>query len=157
MLRKGIKSMKSESMKSESMKFVDAGLVKSFCRGMGNRIFTVSFERVDGERRMMNCRLHVKKGLKPKDKSKPKVMTRPTAKQANVMTVYDLKARGYRSFRLDHVFSVESAGVVLAPKAKFRKPKTKKSAVKSGGIKFVYPDGTEDNLDGEGRVSFSSN
>lgn len=108
-----------------SPKFLNSAVVVAFCRSLGNRIFTVVFERADGYRRTMNCRLNVKKGLKPKNKDqnpKPK-----TEAQKNVMTVFDLKSDGYRSFRTDHVFSVESAGAVLGLKTKFRKPKVKKA------------------------------
>jgi len=101
-------------------RFLNADVVRAYCRNMGNRIFTVVFEKDNGTRRSMNCRLHVTKGLKSTNK-RPK-----TKKQDNVMVVFDLKARGYRSFHLDKVFSIQSAGSVLAPKAKFRKPRPTK-------------------------------
>lgn len=66
------------------------------------QIFTVVFEKKDGTMRTMNCRRGVKKHLaggKSTIKHKP-----------NLLSVYDMQAKGYRCINLETVVSIKTAG-----------------------------------------------
>lgn len=66
---------------------------------------TVTFTKVDGTERVMNCTLNPDKipALLTEEGSSPK---KPHAENANVLAVYDLDNNGWRSFRVDSVKSI---------------------------------------------------
>lgn len=59
------------------------------------KMFTVCFIKKDGTERIMNCRLGVKKHLKGGAST--------TSHKKNLVTVYDVKAEGYRNINLDTI------------------------------------------------------
>lgn len=75
-----------------------------------NDICTVSFKKVNGDIRHMECTLAesampfevIKRLSKTTDKPKK-------APNAKVLSVWDVKAVGWRSFRIDSVFKVEKS------------------------------------------------
>lgn len=66
------------------------------------KIFTVCFTKLDGEDRIMNCRLGVGKYVKG---------TGHKQQAPDVITVYDLQINDYRSFNLNRVKWVKADGV----------------------------------------------
>lgn len=74
----------------------------------GGRIFGVSFiKRTTGELRTMSCRLGVKKFLRS-----GKMAYSPSERQ--LLTVFDMVAKGYRSIPLEGVQSVKVGGNIYA-------------------------------------------
>ncbi|MBT6072284.1 MAG: DUF2693 domain-containing protein [Euryarchaeota archaeon] len=73
-----------------------------------NDVATVTFTKVDGTERAMSCTLlqevlSQRAPIVPADKpQKP-----PKAPNPNTVAVFDMKANGWRSFRLDSVKSIE--------------------------------------------------
>ena len=80
---------------------------KLFRNLVGNKFFTVTFTKKNGELRTMNCRLgvtkHLKGGTKSYDDSK-----------YNYVTVYDLSKKAYRTVNLDAVKSVKARGLKVS-------------------------------------------
>ena len=73
--------------------------------GKGGKFFSVRFiKRTTGEPRFMNCRLGVKKHLKGGDKPY-------SDREHKLVTVYDLKAEGYRSIPLESVFEINGVAI----------------------------------------------
>jgi len=78
--------------------------------GKNGKIFTASFIKKDGTKRVMTCRLGVKKHL---------VGTGPstTAHIDKYMTVYDVNVpdpkRAYRNLNLETVYSIKGAGQTI--------------------------------------------
>lgn len=69
------------------------------------RIFEVTFiKRTTGERRSMVCRLGVKSHLKGGKKAYD-------ARKHDLLTVFDMQAREYRSIALDSVLSARVNGI----------------------------------------------
>jgi len=66
---------------------------------VGGRFFHVTFVKKDGTVRQMNGRLGVTKYIKGGTGT---TINRPD----NIVTVYDMQAKGYRAFDLDRVYSV---------------------------------------------------
>lgn len=75
---------------------------KLFRNLVGNKIFTVTFEKKDGTLRVLNGRLDVKKHLKGGSKGYDK---------SNLLTVYDLKNKGYRTVNLDKITKLKTLGL----------------------------------------------
>ena len=75
---------------------------KLFKQLVGNKFFTVVFRKKDGTLRKMNCRLgvtkHLKGGTKGYDKS-------------NLVTVYDIVKKGYRTVNLDTLEEIKTRGL----------------------------------------------
>lgn len=69
-------------------------------------IFSASFVKKNGELRRMNCRLKVQKFLQGGKST--------TAHKENLVTVYDLKSKGYRSINLQTLISVKFNGSEVA-------------------------------------------
>lgn len=65
-------------------------------------IYTVSFTKVNGERRDMRCTL--KNDLIPETQSDTQTETRKV--NEDVLAVWDLEKSGWRSFRLDSLISI---------------------------------------------------
>ena len=73
---------------------------------LGGKIFTVVFKKKDGSVRKLNGRLGVKKHLRGGEKSFSDA-------QINALTVFDLKAKGYRTIMLDNVTSLQCGVIKL--------------------------------------------
>lgn len=73
--------------------------------GRNGKIFNVKFIKADGSLRSMNCRF----GVKPKTPSKTGKRYNPESH--DLVCVFDMDARGYRTFNYDRLISVKSNGV----------------------------------------------
>lgn len=94
-----------EQQKTTASAFTHNNLAKLLSDG---KIATVRFtKRSNGELRTMRCRVGVKKHLKGGAKSY-------SAKAHNLLTVFDMDARGYRTIPVDGVVSVATSGQVFA-------------------------------------------
>lgn len=71
---------------------------------VGNKFFTVNFTKSDGSNRVMNARLGVKKYLKGNGKLSN------TANISNMLTVFDMKIKQYRTVNLDNITSLVFKG-----------------------------------------------
>jgi hypothetical protein len=80
------------------MKYDYNGLVEQ----LRNSVLTVTFEKVDGTERVMRCTL-LPQYLPEEFKSKAPMLTETTP---TTISVWDLEASGWRSFRVDNVRSV---------------------------------------------------
>ena len=73
---------------------------------VGDKFFTVKFiKKTDGEERVMNCRLDVKKHLKGGKLNYD-------AKAANNLIVWSLDSKGYRTIPLDNLIEIREGGSV---------------------------------------------
>jgi len=70
------------------------------------QIFSVTFYKKDGSLRKMNCRKGVVKYLKGNDTRKP-------TKNKNLVTVYDMHKKNYRSFDVSTVTEVRYGGTTF--------------------------------------------
>lgn len=68
-----------------------------------NSIVSVRFTKKNGEVRTLNGRLGVKKHLKGGQKSFDDA-------EKNLVTIYDLQAKGYRSFSVDRLLELKAHG-----------------------------------------------
>lgn len=66
---------------------------------LGSKFFTVVFTKKDGSQRRLNGRLGVKKYLRGDTKGYSDA-------DINAITVYDVKARGYRTVKLDKIINL---------------------------------------------------
>lgn len=92
--------------------FLDRKVVRSFLKLIGKGFFTVTFEKKDGTLRTMNCRKGVKKHLKGGDST--------IAHKRDLVSVYDVKSRGYRCFDVTRVTDIKANNAALTanqPKA----------------------------------------
>ena len=67
---------------------------------LGNKIFTVTFIKKDGELRKLHGRLNVKKHLKDGQLSY-------NSDNFNYLIAYDLKKRGYRTINIDSLIEIK--------------------------------------------------
>lgn len=72
--------------------------IENLIKATRGRIFTVSFRKLNGDHRKMNCRLGVTKHLRGGS------LSYDPAEKGN-MIVFDLKAKDYRSFSLARLIS----------------------------------------------------
>lgn len=88
---------------NEEMKLLQKQEVLSLLQANKNKIFTVSFIKKDGSKRIMNAMLGVKKYLKggelPYD-----------AKSKGLLPVFDLQKKAYRIISLDTVYNIKVDG-----------------------------------------------
>lgn len=77
-------------------------------KSAGNRFFTVEFLKKDGTIRRMNCRTGVKKHLTGNGTPRPQ--------KPGLVTVYDVQAKGYRSFYIGKLISLTIGGKTYRPK-----------------------------------------
>lgn len=68
---------------------------------VGNTIFTVTFTKVDGESRVMNCRLNVSKGTRGESNH---------LKESDFLTAYDLDKKAFRSINVLGICSFKARG-----------------------------------------------
>jgi cytochrome c len=77
-----------------------------FKRLVGNKIFSVIFTKKDGSERKMLCRLGVKKHLKGGTK-------KYDAESLNMVTVYSLDSKGYRTINLNTLKQIKAKKTVI--------------------------------------------
>ena len=65
-------------------------------------VLTVSFDKVNGDRRDMTCTLD--RRYLPSDQQANAVIAKPTKAS---LAVWDLNANGWRSFRLDRIINIQ--------------------------------------------------
>jgi molybdenum cofactor biosynthesis enzyme len=76
-------------------------LVENVKKAVANgQIFNVKFTKVNGEIRIMNARIGVKKDLKG-------VGMGYNAISKNILTVYDMQKKGYRSIKCERIISIK--------------------------------------------------
>tara|TARA_R100000544_G_C2209297_1_gene51028 strand:- start:186 stop:443 length:258 start_codon:yes stop_codon:yes gene_type:complete len=73
---------------------------------VGNKIFSATFIKKNGELRKMLCRLGVKKHLKGGIK-------KYDAESLNMITVYSLDSKGYRTLSLSSLKQIKSKGTTI--------------------------------------------
>lgn len=71
-------------------------------------LFRVSFVKASGESRTMYCKTQIKRYLSKKPNKKVLKNTNP-----NIVRVFDMESKSYKSFKLDSVFEFRSGKVVL--------------------------------------------
>jgi hypothetical protein len=76
---------------------------KQLIESTRGRFFTVEFVKKDGSNRKMLARTGVKKGLVGAGRSKPLA--------ENLVCVYDVQAKGYRTVNCDKVLSFKCGGL----------------------------------------------
>jgi len=72
-------------------------------------VFEVTFNKIDGEQRIMNCTLHPR--VLPKA-TKDDAMSQTKVRELNeeVVSVWDVKAEGWRAFRVANVTEFKRLG-----------------------------------------------
>lgn len=76
-------------------------------------IFEVTFKKVNGDERVMTCSLH-RKILPPATKTDPITETKVREINENVVSVWDINAEGWRSFRIANVTEFKRLGGVCS-------------------------------------------
>ena len=71
-------------------------------------LFRVSFIKANGEHRTMYAKVGIKRYLSKKPNKKVIKNTNP-----NIVRVFDMESKSYKSFKLDSVFEFRSGKVVL--------------------------------------------
>ena len=71
-------------------------------------LFRVSFVKANGEHRTMYCKTKIKRHLSKKPNKRVLQNTNP-----NIVRVFDMESKSYKSFKLDSVFEFRSGKVVL--------------------------------------------
>lgn len=69
------------------------------------RFCSVTFFKANGDKRVMNCRTGVKKGLRGGDKPF-------SDEEKGLITVWEPKIKDYRSFKADRVVTIKAKGKV---------------------------------------------
>ncbi len=72
----------------------------------GNNIFTATFVKKNGEVRVMNCRLNVKKHLKGGE-------LKYDAKARNLLPVFDMQKEAYRMINISTLIELKINGEVF--------------------------------------------
>ena len=70
-------------------------------RIVGNTIFTVTFTKMNGDPRVMNCRLNVFKGTSGKSNH---------LKESDFLTAYDLDKKAFRAINVPGICSFKARG-----------------------------------------------
>lgn len=86
--------------------------IEKFREWVADSFFTVVFTKQDGSLRVMNARMNVSKyvqGTKPEVTAKRKA----TLTAQNMLTVYDLHKRAYRTINLDTLQLITCNGIKL--------------------------------------------
>jgi len=78
-------------------------------RKLRTNIMEVSFNKISGDKRVMNCTLSVSM-LPPPKKDDPLTQKKIRAINEEVLVVWDTKAKGFRTFRMENVTEVKRLG-----------------------------------------------
>jgi len=79
-----------------------------FIKLLTEDIYTIKFTKVDGTVRDMNCTL--KESLLPKQEKSTDISTNKKKPNENVLPVWDLDNKQWRSFRVDSIISYTPSG-----------------------------------------------
>ena len=71
-------------------------------------LFSVSFVKANGEHRTMYCKTKIKRYLSKRPNKRVLQNTNP-----NIVRVFDMESKSYKSFKLDSVFEFSCRNVVL--------------------------------------------
>ena len=71
-------------------------------------LFRVSFVKANGENRTMYCKTKIKRHLSKRPDKRVLQNTNP-----NIVRVFDMESKSYKSFKLDSVFEFRSGKVIL--------------------------------------------
>ena len=83
-------------------------LLKQAIKKTNSTLFTVRFVKADGTERTMYCKTGVKRHLSKRPDKRVLQNTNP-----NIVRVFDMESKSYKSFKLDSVFEFRSGKVVL--------------------------------------------
>jgi hypothetical protein len=99
-------------MKGTTMSYIDIH-PKTFCEDLQQHVAEVIFTKLDGETRTMRCTLM--KEYLPASRDPAKVQAFHEQQERTLggttITVWDVDARGWRSFRADRVISAQITNV----------------------------------------------
>lgn len=73
-----------------------------------NSVVEVTFNKLNGDKRVMTCTL-VESYLPPAKKDDPMSQKKVREINTNAISVWDVNANGWRSFRLDRVTNISTA------------------------------------------------
>ena len=90
------------------MKVIDTEQLRKEINKTNASLFRVSFVKANGEHRTMYCKTQIKRYLSKKPNKKVVKNTNP-----NIVRVFDMESKSYKSFKLDSVFEFRSGKVVL--------------------------------------------
>lgn len=95
--------------------------IKNFIKTVAkNQVFTVTFTKKDNSKRVMNCRLGVKKhlhgGVQPYNPA-----------DHDLLTVFDMQKGDYRNINLDKIIDIKIGGVDITFQPKVNKNTKSKS------------------------------
>ena len=71
-------------------------------------LFRVSFVKANGEHRTMYCKTQIKRYLSKRPDKRVLKNTNP-----NIVRVFDMESKSYRSFKLSSVFEFRSGNIIL--------------------------------------------
>ena len=71
-------------------------------------LFRVSFVKANGEHRTMYCKTQIKRFLSKRPNKRVLQNTNP-----NIVRVFDMESKSYKSFKLDSVFEFRSKRIIL--------------------------------------------
>ena len=92
----------TESLETKIAEMKNIPTEKDLTNLLSEGILVVTFNKLDGDERVMTCTKNVKvipEGSLPKNSKTPKVQ--------GLVTVWDVNAKGWRSFKYDRVTKVE--------------------------------------------------
>ena len=71
-------------------------------------LFRVSFVKANGEHRTMYCKVGIKRYLSKRPNKRVLQNTNP-----NIVRVFDMESKSYKSFKLSSVFEFRSGNIIL--------------------------------------------
>ena len=101
-MTKNLQTDGTESLETKIAKMKNIPTEKDLTNLLSEGILVVTFNKLDGDERVMTCTKSVKvipEGSLPKNSQTPKVQ--------GLVTVWDINAKGWRSFKYDRVTKVE--------------------------------------------------
>ena len=72
------------------------------------KVMEVTFTKINGDKRIMECTLQ-SSALPPAKKDEPITQKKVREINLEVMSVWDTKANGFRSFRMENILEVKEA------------------------------------------------
>ena len=82
--------------------------LRSTIASTNSRMFVVRFTKQDGSTRVMYCKTGIKRYLSKRPDKRVLQNTNP-----NIVRVFDMESKSYKSFKLDSVFEFRSGRVIL--------------------------------------------
>lgn len=83
-------------------------LLKQAIKKTNSTLFTVRFIKSDGTERTMYCKTGVKRHLSKRPDKRVLQNTNP-----NIVRVFDMESKSYKSFKLDYVLEFKCKNVIL--------------------------------------------